>query len=1255
MAYYSKTSPGMQARLDPLVEMAQAPIDVSIDQGVERKPTMRQRISRGFRGRRSPAAKAAKALLDDAIEAPLESAAVELGGAGGGALENAVERERIKKKFRSVLKPYSKGILQTLATPYTEIGRQMFRPVRALAFGKEKIYDEKTGEFLRKERRTGIANNRLFRGVRAVAAAPKAAQARAQEVLKSVAAQGGIRGVLSSKETTDKFKQLQGAATKGLRLFTQFGIFTPIILAIAAGIFLIAKNWDKVYKAMAPGIKSIKEAWGKLMEAFKGVGQIFSDTFRTLEGDSKSGEESITSPFDAVGQILNSVLEVISTTVEAIASLINKLAPLFQWLANIMYNAFGFIIHLVKAIAKLLKGDFTEAWGYAKLAIGFFLKYILSITRPILSVFSTIAKIVLKTIGKILTAASKLPGVGKYAAKARDAINSMAEGFNLEKILGEQIDNIFMKEREITATEIAGESIYKPSKRKTENKQIQEPDIPGGDAAADAAADAADRSANKMSNIWDNFLSTLKSKLDETINELKETLNKSFEKVWEQRLKVYDDQIKAIDDLEKKEEELLATQEYIQNRREALNKRSIDQQNYVRNRALAVYEGRIDDARMLDLEFSQTNAANNKAISDLDTSRARDLLKKERDLQRQRIQDAKTAAEELKKIEEENFKKQIDLITQYTPRTDAEWRVMMDTINATIANYGMPAITGSFMDGMAVFQQASDNAKNDLMASAFWSGEWIDTAVLDWISKLSGIPLQNLIKAASDAGAAVGGAFADGVGDTEDEEKPKPGDPNFVGPTVEEAIRYQQRKNFNPQELADAFQGWGPSMPAPQTTVPPLLDRAWSLRPAPGTPPPPPGTPTLGPAIRSRGRSRPAPSYRPRSVFQRAIDTMKDQFEGSGFDSPILKGIVGLIGGGSKGTINLFKSLEDIPKKGLSILGSVFGTIKRGIAGEEVSFKNAAAKNIGKPIIEGIGVGANNETARRKVSTNVKDAVNKANRDVQRDNEIASPSRRFGREVGQPITLGIAAGILNEKVVAVLMQSFETLLRPLLNVERNGKIKINFEVETGGIRSGIEAKLNEILGGQIQFRKPRVFTEIENMFKSIIAGARAFVKQLDISTGTPVGRVGPAQSALESYLSSPIPRLAVGGIVKRRPGGIMANIGEGRYDEAVIPLPRGLKDFSTSFRASTSSMGRFEGSMQTAMSAALREYAGQMPSGDSGQVNIYVDNFIGQPQWFESMMTEYGVKVAPNKQRSYGTMNRKVTSYQDNAFRTGRI
>ena len=35
-----------------------------------------------------------------------------------------------------------------------------------------------------------------------------------------------------------------------------------------------------------------------------------------------------------------------------------------------------------------------------------------------------------------------------------------------------------------------------------------------------------------------------------------------------------------------------------------------------------------------------------------------------------------------------------------------------------------------------------------------------------------------------------------------------------------------------------------------------------------------------------------------------------------------------------------------------------------------------------------------------------------------------------------------------------------------------------------------------------------------------------------------------------------IPRLAEGGIIKARPGGVLANIGEGGEDEAVIPLSK---------------------------------------------------------------------------------------------------
>lgn len=45
-----------------------------------------------------------------------------------------------------------------------------------------------------------------------------------------------------------------------------------------------------------------------------------------------------------------------------------------------------------------------------------------------------------------------------------------------------------------------------------------------------------------------------------------------------------------------------------------------------------------------------------------------------------------------------------------------------------------------------------------------------------------------------------------------------------------------------------------------------------------------------------------------------------------------------------------------------------------------------------------------------------------------------------------------------------------------------------------------------------------------------------------------------------------LPMLADGGIVPATPGGTLAVIGEGRHDEAVIPLPRGLRDLTAASR-----------------------------------------------------------------------------------------
>lgn len=54
----------------------------------------------------------------------------------------------------------------------------------------------------------------------------------------------------------------------------------------------------------------------------------------------------------------------------------------------------------------------------------------------------------------------------------------------------------------------------------------------------------------------------------------------------------------------------------------------------------------------------------------------------------------------------------------------------------------------------------------------------------------------------------------------------------------------------------------------------------------------------------------------------------------------------------------------------------------------------------------------------------------------------------------------------------------------------------------------------------------------------------------------------------------------------------------------------------------------------------------QAPAGSSTQnVNIYVDTFVGEPEWFNSMMKEYNTRVLPRNQKAAGLQNRVISTY----------
>lgn len=242
---------------------------------------------------------------------------------------------------------------------------------------------------------------------------------------------------------------------------------------------------------------------------------------------------------------------------------------------------------------------------------------------------------------------------------------------------------------------------------------------------------------NPLKDAMVKQLAALRSALDSAIGKMRDQVMKNFEKMATARLKVFDDQIKAIEDQEKAERELYETQEYLNNRRKMLDDYAITAENYKRNRALAIYEGRYDDARNLDLQFQADTKSHNNSLADIDEQRNRELIQKERDLQKARIEEQKKGMEEQLAIQRENLENQLALITEYTPKNVSELANMIDNMNALLAGTGAETMGNAMAIATGMWGEAVEAAGKKVGEEAYWAGEWIADMVQGGMEKNS--------------------------------------------------------------------------------------------------------------------------------------------------------------------------------------------------------------------------------------------------------------------------------------------------------------------------------------------------------------------------------------------------------------------------------------------------------------------------------------------------------------------------------------
>jgi hypothetical protein len=187
-----------------------------------------------------------------------------------------------------------------------------------------------------------------------------------------------------------------------------------------------------------------------------------------------------------------------------------------------------------------------------------------------------------------------------------------------------------------------------------------------GEAVGSGAGDSIKKAVDEaIKDLQQRFVDLVTDFLGNQVSKYKEQLTDLLNEQKEKQLAYFDDQIAALDALEKAEEELTATKEYEIGRRRMIEERDLQRANYQRNRALAIYEGRVDDARTLDLEEEKNTRDFRDNLDKYDEDRASALQKQQREtvkaILEQQKKDAEKAFDEIVK----NFEKFIEEIGKY--------------------------------------------------------------------------------------------------------------------------------------------------------------------------------------------------------------------------------------------------------------------------------------------------------------------------------------------------------------------------------------------------------------------------------------------------------------------------------------------------------------------------------------------------------------------------------------------------------------
>ena len=548
--------------------------------------------------------------------------------------------------------------------------------------------------------------------VRSIGGAPaKAMQGYRNSVLGAQAALRAMRveqmAVGGGSFLTTAITAMKGFAsstkigTIALKLFKFAMISTGIGVVIAAvgiAVLVIAKNFDKFREAGSGAFSKIKAAFSIFKNALLEIARPFLDLFKMFDKGGKQGKSAVGGLASAFG---------------GIATVIKWVAGMFQkFVMNVIQPYLYMIINIVMFVVSIFTGKWGDAFGFLTAAVAQVAKFVVQAfallvkgmislvflgIKLVIGYFALIPKAVAKAFGWL----SKLPGMG-FLNSVGDGINFVIDGLYGMVDAGK---GAAMGAVDAVAGAITGglDKGIKKGVKKSEGAVKLTGDSTKG--AAEASGEAiADNMGEGFANgdvggamkkeiqdvlqtLQDYVAGELKNAVDKYVSQAEDALKKQKDAA----LKVFDVQITTLDKLEKAQESLTKTMAYETEKRKRIDEKALTDEQFRRNYALAVYEGRTDDARMMQLEQGANEKSFSEDMLSIETKRGEELAKENLDALRTAIAEAKTAASDFFDKSIADFQAAAALITKFPPVTIQDYQTQVGllqtlTTDAALAN-----------------------------------------------------------------------------------------------------------------------------------------------------------------------------------------------------------------------------------------------------------------------------------------------------------------------------------------------------------------------------------------------------------------------------------------------------------------------------------------------------------------------------------------------------------------------------------------